>query len=85
MSDLRHTFVFEPGDNDSLTLETNFESNGDTGPEGVMMVQKLTLQGYGNSASFELFGTPLLPEVLHKLADELEDAFNRAVSEFDKS
>lgn len=74
-----HVFNFQPGDNggEALILVTKMLSNGDPSP-AMYLNQQLTLQSYCNSASFELVGTPLMPEVLRKLANELESAMVEA-------
>lgn len=68
-----HLFVFNQKDNggESLTLITQFFSNGDPGAQGIFSNQELTLQSYCNSASFNLCGIQITPELLRKLADEL--------------
>lgn len=81
----RHYFVFNPYDNggETLSLETKFIFNGDPPQNrknyGIFTNQKITLNSYCNSSSFELFGTALTPENLRQLADELELARNKAV------
>jgi hypothetical protein len=71
----KHVFCFNPKDNggESLSLTTEFFDNGDH--KEPYMNQTLTLQSYLNSASFELIGAALTPEVLRKLANELESAY----------
>jgi hypothetical protein len=68
----KHSFCLNPRDNggESLMLVTKMYSNGD--PGGVYWHQELTLQSYCNSATFNLYGISLNPEMLRKLADELE-------------
>jgi len=68
-----HVFDFDPKNNggESLTLSTYIYSNGD--PNGSYWNQTLTLQSYCNSASFNLCGTNLTPNMLRKLADELDE------------
>lgn len=71
-----HTFNFSPSDNsgESLVLTTDFIENGDKShpSDGVFLNQTLTLNSYCNSASFNLYNAILTPELLRKLADELE-------------
>lgn len=76
----RHQFVFNEDDNggEYLSLTTDIVSNGD--PEDLYYNQVMTLQSYGNSASFSLSMNMLSPNVLRKLADELEEAENKAKS-----
>lgn len=73
----RHVFEFNPEDNggESLTLTTEFFDNGDGPPNGIYCTQELTLQSYCNSASFNLCGTRLDPDILRKLADQLENVW----------
>ena len=72
-----HQFCF----GDELYLVTDYFDNGDGVETGLYTNQKLTLQGHGNSAIFELVGTPLTPKLLRRLANELEIAQNRIVAE----
>jgi len=71
-----HRFNFSPTENsgEGLTLETQFFHNGD--PGGVFMSQTLTLQSYGNSASFTLCGINLTPDMLRQLASEMESSLS---------
>lgn len=70
-------FIFNPANNggESLVLETKFIANGnpvsDKG-QHFFTNQVLTLNSYCNSASFTLFGAQFTPDILRKLADELE-------------
>lgn len=75
-----HTFVFNPSENggESLSLHTKIHSNGDPGKNGIYLNQILTLMSYCNSASFNFLGFMITPEVLRKLADELEVALKEA-------
>lgn len=70
----QHSFHFNPSDNggESVTLTTKFISNGD--PGGVFMNQEFTMQSYCNCASFTLCGCILTPDLLKKLANELDAA-----------
>lgn len=72
----KNVFCFNPNDNggESLTLTTEFISNGD--PNEFYTTQELTLQSYGNSSSFRLWGAVLGPDNLRKLANELEKTAN---------
>jgi hypothetical protein len=76
-----HNFNFSPEENggEGLTLTTKFFANGDpiTKNQGVFWNQELTLQSYGNSATINLFGINLTPDVLRKLANELESERNK--------
>ncbi len=69
----QHIFNLSPKENggEGLTLSTVFYHNGD--PDGIYVNQELTLQSYGNSATFNLCGSPLLPDMLRKLANQLDD------------
>ncbi len=73
----RHVFVFNPLDNggESLTLITEFTDNGD---RTIFYNQTLSLQSYSNSASFELYGIAMTPQILRKLANELEKEILKA-------
>ena len=68
----KHIFDFGPNGGEGLSLETTFIDNGD-GVNGIYLNQILTLQSYGNSASFELCATTFTPELLRKLANELDE------------
>ena len=74
----RHTFCFNDDDNggESLILCTEMYANGDL--DGIYYNQNLTLQSYGNSATFNLIGASFTPGLLRKLADELEAAEREA-------
>jgi hypothetical protein len=76
-----HRFSFsseECNGGEDLYLTTDFIDNGDDGPEGILLMQELSLQGYSNSASFSLCGISLTPEILRKLANELDRALIEA-------
>lgn len=68
----RHNFTFNKEDNggESLSLMTEFYFDVEG---GIYMTQRLTLASYRNSASFDLSGVSLTPELLRRLADELEE------------
>jgi len=71
----KHYFVFNPKDNggESLSLETTFMDNGD----GILAYtnQELTLASY--TRMVKILGSDLLtPEILRKLANELESCQN---------
>lgn len=72
----RHTFSFDPKNNggESLTLVTEFIDNGDNNDHSIFTNQKLTLNSYCNSASFNFNGIQITPEILRQLANELESA-----------
>ena len=69
-----HSFCFNPIDNggEALTLTTRFFPNGDPGV--VFTNQELSLQSYCNSASLNLHGASITPDMLRQLANELEKA-----------
>lgn len=73
-----HICTFNPKDNggEALTLSTTFWDNGDK-KNNVYFTQDLTLNSYGNSASFNLCGAILTPDTLRRLADDLEKLFKR--------
>jgi hypothetical protein len=75
-----HRFVFNEQNNsgEGLSLRTDFYHNGD--PGGIYTNQTLKLQSYCNSAQFELVGASITPELLRKLADQLELARQEALS-----
>lgn len=68
-----HSFNLSPKENggEALYLTTYFMWNGDD-KDGVYTNQELTLSSYGNSASLNLYGIRITPEILRKLANELE-------------
>ena len=68
----KHVFCFNEDANggEALTLQTSFFEDKEN--EHIYCVQELSLQSYGNSASFQLVGAAITPELLRKLADELE-------------
>ena len=68
-----HRFDFS-GCSDNLSITTKFIDNGDDGHDGIYWNQVLTLQGCGNSASFELSGIILDSAALRELANELDRA-----------
>lgn len=72
-----HHFTFNPSDNggESLVLQTSFISSGDG---GVYLEQKLQLNSYTNSATFNLAGATMTSSMLRQLADEIETAENDA-------
>jgi hypothetical protein len=76
-----HWFTFNRHDNggEALTLHTKIYHNGDPGEQGVFYNHELSLQSYGNSASFHLAGVNLTPEILRQLADEIEAAKNQGL------
>lgn len=77
----RHVFVFNEEDNggESLCLTTDFMCD-EKDSNSVFANQEFSLQSCCNSAAFYLAGSPLTPELLRKLADELEDAKKEALT-----
>jgi hypothetical protein len=78
----QHSFNFapkEPG-GESLCLFTHFYDNGDRTPVGIYTNQKIVLNSYSSSASINLCGFQITPDVLRKLADELEEARETAAN-----
>ena len=55
---------------ESIDITTEFYCNGDV--DGVFLSQKITLQGYTNSAQINLCGITLTPEILRNLANQIE-------------
>jgi hypothetical protein len=81
----REVFVFNKHDNggESLSLAIEYFDNGDAAaglPDGIIMNQKLSLQSYCNTASFELAGAQFTPENLRELANVMERGQNIALS-----
>lgn len=76
----RHVFCFDPNNRggEAFLLTTEFIDNGDKNENSIFLNQQLTLHSYCNSATFNLCGTPLTPENLRKLANELESAMIEA-------
>jgi hypothetical protein len=70
-------FVLNPSENggEALSLETIYYNNGDN---DLFTNQKLTLQSYCNSASFELVGATLDSKTLRALADKLDKEEDKA-------
>jgi cell division protein ZapA (FtsZ GTPase activity inhibitor) len=68
----KFTFILSPGDDNTLSLTTEYFDNGDGVPDGIYTNQRLTMQSYGNTASFLLCGTSISSEQLRKLANELD-------------
>lgn len=66
-----HIFCFNRKDNsgEGLTLTTEIYDNGE---KEIFYNQELTLQSHCNCASFNLCGATFTPNLLRKLADELE-------------
>lgn len=72
-----HSFTFNPNDNggESLSIETKIYDNGDAKhglKSGIFLNQTINLQSYGNSAQFNLCGATLTPDLLRRLANELD-------------
>lgn len=82
----RHVFCFDEKNRggEALLLTTEFIDNGDNAENSIFLNQQLTLHSYCNSATFNLCGTPLTPEVLRKLANELEIAKIQAMNSREK-
>jgi len=79
-----HSFSFDPKNNggESFILTTKCIANGD--PGGIFLNQELTLQSYGNSATFNLCGTTLTPSSLRVLANQLDIVINEAMQKCKK-
>ena len=69
----KHEFVVNKKDNggESVTISTEIHDNGDK-TNNIWLSQTITLMSYCNSASFTLCGSPLTPEILRELANELD-------------
>jgi hypothetical protein len=65
-----HTFNLTPQNNGGEAIILKTKLTGKDG--GVQGEQELILQSYGNSASFNLGSILFTPDVLRKLANELE-------------
>jgi hypothetical protein len=76
-----HSFNFSPKQNggESLILTTIFYDNGDKDDSSIYTNQSITLQSYENSASINLSGIQITPEILRELADQLEKARKEAI------
>lgn len=75
-----HLFIFNKEDNggESFALKTKHFGNGDPGEFYVN--QTLKLQSYSNSCEFHLFSAILTPQLLRKLANELEELESQSIS-----
>lgn len=76
-------FTFNPEGNggEALSLRTTFEDNGDLdGKKSIYLVQEITLQSYSNSVTIHLQDGSLTPEVLRRLANELESGYIKALN-----
>lgn len=73
----KHQFVFNKhdGGGEALWLTTKVYSNGD--PGGIYLNQDLVLQSYCNSATFNLVGAQVTPELLRELANQLDEVIAR--------
>ena len=68
-----HTFVFDKDIGEELSLITKVYDNGD----GELFTnQELSLQAECSSASLNLFSIEITPEILRKLADELDETIS---------
>lgn len=80
-----HVFNFSPDENggESLTLSTTIEYNGDdpVKDSSYYTNQELTLQSYCNSATLNLAGIQITPDLLRQCADEMEAAFIKKKAE----
>lgn len=74
----RHVFIFNDKDNggEQVSFVTDIRHNGD--PEGVYYDQEISLQSYCNTATIHLLGAAISPDMLRKLANELDAATIRA-------
>jgi hypothetical protein len=84
----RETFTFnkEDGGGAALHITIDYFDNGDAAhglPDGIYDNQKLTLESYGNSASFDLT-SGFTPENLRELANIMERGYNLALSKVKK-
>lgn len=69
----QHVFVFNPGNNggEQLLLVTRFCESKEA--SGIFLDQELSLESYGNSASFYLARAVFTPDKLRELANQLEN------------
>lgn len=74
----KHHFTFNEDGNggEQLILSTTICDNGDD-VDNIYFLQELTLESYGNSATFTLGNANLTPYNLRKLADELDREINK--------
>jgi hypothetical protein len=81
----KHTFRFSrQAFDDDLILKTVFHHNGDPGPEGIYITQKLILQTQNNEITLDLSDFYMDPHDLRELADELENEQLKANGELEK-
>lgn len=79
------SFCFNKEDNggESLILKIKYYDNGDAAhglPDGILMNQELSLQSYGNSATFNLCGSAFTANELRELANLIEKGENKALA-----
>lgn len=80
----QHSFTFNQNNNsgEEVSLDTTMYDNGD----GVIYYnQEISLQSYCNSASINLVGTQITPNMLRQLANELEKVHNKAELEIQQN
>ncbi|MEK6832663.1 MAG: hypothetical protein AABY32_01335 [Nanoarchaeota archaeon] len=61
---------------ESVLLRTKIYANGD--PGGIFINQEFTINSYCNRATFDLVGAVLTPDILRKMANDLEEAMCKA-------
>lgn len=76
VSQFRFTFNHGHQFGEGFCLITKFISNGE--PNGVIINQELLLSSGANSASFNLYESAFTPEILRKLADQMEQELCKA-------
>ena len=65
---------------DDLTILTKFLDNGDDGEDGIYLNQEIIINSYGNSATLNLNSVSFTPDMLRRLANELDRAQIQAVA-----
>jgi hypothetical protein len=67
----RHIFTFNPDDNGGQSFRITTDITVEDKEEAILE-HEITLQSYGNKATFFLHGVMLTPAKLRQMADELE-------------
>ena len=68
----KHSFYFNNNKGgDHVCIDTDIYDNGDK-ENNIFLNTTITLGSYANSASISLCGSPMTPEILRKLANELD-------------
>lgn len=75
----KHYFTVNENDNggEHVCIDTDIYDNGDK-ENNIFLNTRITVNSYSNGASISLCGSPLTPEILRKLANELDKAIATA-------